>query len=149
MWTCFFFLQHSGSVLTHLTQMQWIIGQTAIYAFIQTTLELRGISEPFNAAGYLQSHLTFKSTWPQWLWGKKVFNCTVWSAQESVSEQVPEVERAGKERRLTQSLAFKPVYHISHRGYEVLVLLWVGHNNTVQSVHVGIDGLQCGCLPTT
>lgn len=49
----------------------------------------------------------------------------------------------------TQSLAFKSVHHISDSGYEVLILLWVSHNNTMQPIHVGIDSFHCRCFSTT
>lgn len=50
-------------------------------------------------------------------------------------------------RTLTLSLTLQPVHHVPHRGDEVLVLLWVGQDNTVQSVHVGINGFHGGGFP--
>lgn len=61
---------------------------------------------------------------------------------------MPEAPRAAWERALTPSLALQPVHHVPHCGDEVLVLLWVGQDNTVQSVHVGIDGFHRGGFPT-
>lgn len=51
-------------------------------------------------------------------------------------------------RTLTPSLTLQPVHHVPHRGDEVLVLLWVGQDNTVQSVHVGINSFHRGGFPT-
>lgn len=47
-----------------------------------------------------------------------------------------------------KSLPVEAVNHIPHQANEVLVLLGAGHHNTVELLHVGVDGVQAGCLST-
>lgn len=59
-------------------------------------------------------------------------------------EQAP---GAAWEGALTLSLTLQPVDHVPHGGDEVLVLLGVGQDDAVQSVHVGIDRFHRGGFP--
>lgn len=83
---------------------------------------------------------------PFWLYKMVISKVISSRAGARGTEQTP---RAAWERTLTPSLTLQPVHHVPHRGNEVLVLLWVGQDNTVQSVHVGINSFHRGRFPTT
>lgn len=45
-------------------------------------------------------------------------------------------------------LPVEAVDHIPDGADQVLVLLWVGQNDAVKPLHVGVDGIECGRLAT-
>lgn len=83
---------------------------------------------------------------PFWLYNMVI---STWISTRTGARGTEQTPRAARERTLTPSLTLQPVHHIPHRGDEVLVLLWVGQDNTVQSVHVGINSFHRGGFPTT
>lgn len=46
-------------------------------------------------------------------------------------------------------LPVEAVNHIPDGADQVLVLLWVGQNDAVKPLHVGVDGIECGRLAAT